>query len=69
MASTDYDTMIASWEAALLADSASPQPTYTLDGKTVGQAEWRDHLQANISKARRQRNTRFPYVYRSARRM
>ena len=42
---------IANWAAALAADSTTPQPTYSLDGESVNQAEWRSGLLKDIRDA------------------
>lgn len=34
--------------AALLADSADPQPTYSLDGESISRQEWRKGVQEQI---------------------
>lgn len=60
--STSLATSIAAWTAALAADSTAPQPTYSLDGKSVSQAEWRTALIANIKEAQDAINQRSPTI-------
>ncbi len=60
--STGLATAIAAWTAALLADSSSPQPSYSLDGKSVSQGEWRDGLMKLIADAQNVINQRSPQI-------
>ncbi len=60
--STSLATSIAAWTAALLADSTAPQPTYSIDGKSVSQAEWRDNLMKLIKDAQDAINQRSPTI-------
>lgn len=53
---------IAGWVAALQADSAAPQPSYSLDGKSVSQQEWRAGLTKLIEDAQNVINQRAPTI-------
>ena len=59
---TALQAAIAGWSAALQADATSPQPSYSQDGKSVSQAEWRDKLLKNIEDAQNQINARNPTI-------
>jgi 23S rRNA A2030 N6-methylase RlmJ len=58
----DLQTMVTNWSAALVADSTSPQPSYSLDGKDVKRDEWRDGLFKKILEANKMINALNPYV-------
>ena len=53
---------IAGYAAALAADSVNPQPSYTLDNKSVSQNEWREGLQKLIDALTKTLNGLQPYV-------
>lgn len=55
-------TTIAQWSAALQADSVSPQPSYSLDGKSVSRNEWRTALLKQIADGQDVINQRNPTV-------
>lgn len=55
-------TTIAGYAAALAADSVSPQPSYTLDGKSVSRNEWREGLQRMIAELTQLGNGYTPYI-------
>ena len=58
----NLNTTIAGYAAALAADSVSPQPSYTLDGKSVSRNEWREGLQRLITALQQTVNQQAPYV-------
>ena len=53
---------IAGYAAALAMDSANPQPSYTLDGKTVSRNEWREGLDRLIKSLQQTVNAQTPYI-------
>lgn len=55
-------TAINNYSAALAADSINPQPDYTLDGKTVNRAVWRDSLFKMIGELTKLSNQLNPFV-------
>lgn len=55
-------TTIAGYAAALAADSANPQASYTLDGKSVSRNEWREGLARMIDALQATLNARAPYI-------
>lgn len=59
---SDLSTAIAGYAAALAADSVSPQPSYTLDGKSVSRNEWREGLQRMIVELQKTVNALSPYI-------
>lgn len=59
---TALQAAIALWAAQLQADAASPQPTYTIDGKNVQRNEWRENLQKLIADAQNTINQRNPTI-------
>ncbi len=60
--SENLETTIAGYATALAADSDSPQPSYTLDGKSVSRNEWREGLQRLIDALQKTVNRMTPYV-------
>ncbi|MBP3956464.1 hypothetical protein J8F10_14380 [Gemmata sp. G18] len=58
----NLNTTIAGYATALAADSVNPQPTYTLDGKTVSRNEWREGLARLITALQKTVNAQSPYV-------
>lgn len=69
MALADLQTAIQGLESALAADSVNPQATYTLDGLTVSQNEWRENLTNTIAALKKQVNQYQPYIIRTAQRL
>ena len=65
MALADLQTAISGIESALAADAANPQPSYTLDGKTVQQNEWRTSLIQALESLKRQVQAYQPYIIRT----
>lgn len=59
---TALQTTIAGLSAALAADSANPQPSYTLDNKSVSQNEWRESLTKQIKELQDAINQRSPTI-------
>lgn len=59
---SDLITTRDNWAAALLADSTSPQPSYSLDGQSVSRQEWRDGLAKGIESLNKTINAMSPYV-------
>ncbi len=53
---------IAGYAAALAADAANPQPSYTKDGQTVSRNEWRESLQRMITELSKAVNGQSPYI-------
>ncbi len=53
---------IAGYAVALAADSVSPQPSYSLDGKSVSRNEWREGLTKLITELSKIANAQAPYV-------
>lgn len=62
---SDLQTAINGLEAALAADAANPQPSYTLDGKSVQRSEWRTSLMDAIEAMKRHVNAYQPYLVRT----
>ena len=62
VATVALQTCINNWSAALQADSTSPQPSYSIDGESVSQNEWREHLQQLIADAQNTINQRNPTI-------
>ena len=60
--SENLEATIAGYATALAADSVSPQPSYTLDGKSVSRNEWREGLQRLIDALQKTVNAMSPYV-------
>ena len=65
MAVTDLQAAIQGLESALAADSANPQPTYSLNGKTVSRTEWRTSLIQALEGLKQQVNQYVPYIIRT----
>ena len=63
--STALQTSITGWATALAADSANPQPSYSISGKSVSRNEWRDSLQRMIDEAQQTINKRNPFIIQS----
>jgi hypothetical protein len=59
--SDNLNTTIAGYATALAADSVSPQPSYTLDGKSVSRNEWRESLERLMEALQKQVNALSPY--------
>lgn len=57
----NLNTTIAGYVAALALESANPQPTNTLNGKTVSRNEWREGLQRMIDSLTKTVNGLNPY--------
>lgn len=45
---TKVQSIIDGLQTALVTDAASPQPSYSLDGKSVSRNEWREGLQRQL---------------------
>ncbi len=60
--SENLTTAITGYATALALDSVSPQPSYTTDGRSVSQQEWREGLQRLIEALQKQINALNPYV-------
>lgn len=58
----NLNTTIANYATALALDSVSPQPSYTLDNKSVSQNEWREGIQKIMEALQRQVNALNPYI-------
>lgn len=58
----NLNTAIAGYATALAADSVNPQPSYTLDNKSVSRNEWREGLQKLIDALQKTVNAQNPYV-------
>lgn len=58
----NLNTAIANYVQALALDSINPQPSYTLDNKSVSQNEWRDGIQKLIEALQKQVNALNPYI-------
>jgi hypothetical protein len=56
---------ISGYEAALVADSANPQPSYTVDGKKVERTEWRAAINDILNDLYLKENQAKPYVVRT----
>lgn len=65
MAVTDLQAAIQGLESALAADSSNPQPTYSLNGKTVSRTEWRTSLIQALEGLKQQVNQYVPYIIRT----
>lgn len=65
MALADIQVAIQGLESALAADSANPQPTYTLNGKTVQRSEWRESLVRALEGLKKQQQAYQPYLIRT----
>lgn len=59
--SDNLNTTIAGYATALAKDSCNPQPSYTLDGKTVSRNEWREGLERMINELTKTVNALNPY--------
>jgi hypothetical protein len=59
--SDNLNQTIAGYATALAKDSCNPQPSYTLDGKSVSRAEWRAGLEALIVELTKTVNALNPY--------
>lgn len=57
----NLNTTIAGYATQLALDSANPQPSYTLDGKSVSRNEWREGLQRMINELQKTVNGLNPY--------
>lgn len=56
-------TIRDNYAAALAADSVSPQPSYSIDGKSVSRNEWRDSLLRQIKELNELILLASPYEY------
>lgn len=65
MAVADLQTAIAGIESALATDAANPQPSYSLNGKSVSRNEWRTSLIEALEGLKRQVNQYQPYIVRT----
>ena len=65
MALADVQTAIQGLESALAADSANPQPTYTLNGKTVQRSEWRESMTRTLESLKKQQQAYQPFLIRT----
>ena len=65
MALTDLQTILNNYQSALAADSANPQPSYSLDGQSVSRNEWRDSLLKAIVQLQQTINAQNPYIVRT----
>ena len=51
--------------AALLADSANPQPSYSWEGVSVSRTEWRQQQLLNVTECNKVAETLNPQEYRT----
>ena len=65
MALADLQTAIQGLESALAADAASPQPTYSLNGKTVDRNAWRTTMIEALEGLKKQVQAYQPYLIRT----
>ena len=56
---------ITNLEAVLVNITSSPQPSYTLNGKTVNWQEYRDSIVANLKELYQYYNQANPYIIRT----
>ena len=65
MAVGDLQNAVNGIEAALAADAVSPQPSYTINGKSVSRNEWRTSLIQASADLKKQINMYQPYIIRT----
>lgn len=62
MALSDLQTALSNIQAALAADTTSPQQNYSLGGQAVNQATWRASMIKQSQDLAMQINAQAPYV-------
>lgn len=60
--SSDLASIRDNYVAALLTDSAAPQPSYSIDGQQVSRQEWRNDLLTKITELGQLINAVDPYI-------
>ncbi len=60
--SDNLNAAIAGYASRLALDSVNPQPSYSLDGKSVSRNEWREGMQRLIDSLAKTINALNPYV-------